>query len=96
MIFTITSGSGTLSVTHTVTDKNGRAETRLTLGSDEEITTVRASVEGLSESVTFTHSAPTNGMVRLVYFLPNDRPARPDRVAALRQLIKDAQQFFCG
>ena len=35
-----------------------------------------------------------NGMVRLVYFLPNDRPARPDRVAALRQLIKDAQQFY--
>ena len=39
-------------------------------------------------------SVNTNGMVRLVYFLPNDRPARPDRVAALRQLIKDAQQFY--
>ena len=36
----------------------------------------------------------TNGMVRLVYFLPNDRPARPERVSALRQLMKDAQQFF--
>ena len=36
----------------------------------------------------------TNGMVRLVYFLPNDRPARPERVMAFRQLIKDAQQFF--
>ena len=35
-----------------------------------------------------------NGMVRLVYFLPNDRPARPDRVVAIRQLIKNAQQFF--
>ena len=35
-------------------------------------------------------------MVRTVYFLPNDRPARPDRVAALRQLIKDAQQFYAG
>ena len=39
-------------------------------------------------------SINTNGMVRLVYFLPNDRPARPDRMAALRQLIKDAQQFY--
>ena len=39
-------------------------------------------------------SVNMNGMVRLVYFLPNDRPARPDRVAALRQLIKDAQQFY--
>ncbi len=39
-------------------------------------------------------SITTNGMVRLVYFLPNDRPARPERALALRQLIKDAQQFF--
>ena len=39
-------------------------------------------------------SINANGMVRLVYFLPNDRPARPDRVVALRQLIKDAQQFY--
>ena len=36
----------------------------------------------------------TNNMVRLVYFLPNDRPARPERVTALRQLIKDAQEFY--
>ena len=39
-------------------------------------------------------SIDTNGMVRTVYFLPSDRPARPDRVAALRQLIKDAQRFY--
>ena len=38
--------------------------------------------------------ANANSMVRLVYFLPSDRPARPDRVAALRQLIKDTQTFF--
>ncbi len=37
-----------------------------------------------------------NSMVRLVYFLPNDRPARPDRVRALRQLIKDAQEFYAN
>ena len=41
-------------------------------------------------------SIDTNGMVRVVYFIPSDRPARPDRVAALRQLIKDAQQFYAG
>lgn len=39
-------------------------------------------------------SINTNGMVRLVYFLPRDRPARTDRVTAIRQLIKDAQQFY--
>ena len=32
--------------------------------------------------------------VRLVYFLPNDRPTRADRVKALRQLIIDVQQFY--
>ena len=32
--------------------------------------------------------------VRLVYFLPKDRPARPDRIEALRQLIVDVQQFY--
>ncbi len=39
-------------------------------------------------------SITTNGLVRLVYFLPNDRPARPERVSAFRQLNKEAQQFF--
>ena len=33
-------------------------------------------------------------IVRLIYFLPNDQPARPDRVTALRQMVKDTQQFF--
>ena len=32
--------------------------------------------------------------VRVIYFLPNDRPARPDRVLALRQLIKETQTFY--
>lgn len=32
--------------------------------------------------------------VRLIYFLPNDRPARPEQVAALRQLIKNVQAFY--
>lgn len=33
-------------------------------------------------------------MVRIIYFLPNDRPARPERVAALRDLIRETQLFF--
>ena len=39
-------------------------------------------------------SITTNGMVRLVYFLPNNRSVRPEKVAALRELIKDTQRFF--
>ncbi len=50
-------------------------------------------------TVEFDDRAPpppidANGMVRTIYFLPNDRPPRPDRVASLRQLIKDTQQFY--
>ena len=96
--FTITSGDGTLTATRTTTDANGRAESLFILGSDRGANTIRASVERVSKSVTFTPTfrpfVNTNGMVRVVYFLPSDRPARPDRVAALRQLIKDAQQFY--
>ena len=43
---------------------------------------------------TFAQGTAPENMVRLVYFLPSDRPARPDRVAALQQLIKDAQTFY--
>ena len=56
------------------------------------IAQLRANPKGQADSDR--PSVNTNGMVRLIYFLPSDRPARPDRVAALRQLIKDAQQLF--
>ena len=32
--------------------------------------------------------------VRVVYFLPKDRPARPERITALQVLIKESQTFF--
>ena len=32
--------------------------------------------------------------VSLIYFLPKDRPARPDRITALQALIQDTQAFF--
>ncbi len=53
VMFTVTSGGGTLSVTSTTTDTDGRAESTLTLGADGE-NTVSASVEGISETVTFS------------------------------------------
>ncbi len=43
---------------------------------------------------SFAQGTLAQPSVRLVYFLPNDRPARPDRIEALRQLIKDAQEFY--
>ena len=51
--FTVTAGGGTLSAATATTDANGRAATRLTLGSDPGTNTVEATVEGL-EPVTFT------------------------------------------
>ena len=51
--FAVTAGGGTLSAATATTDANGRAATRLTLGSDAGTNTVSATVEGL-ESVTFT------------------------------------------
>ena len=56
--FSVTAGGGTLSATTDTTDADGRAATRLTLGSDEETNTVTATVEGLA-AVTFTATAIT-------------------------------------
>ena len=52
--FTITVGDGTLSVTDTITNENGRAQTTLTLGGDFGTETVEVSVEGIAEIATFT------------------------------------------
>ncbi len=35
-------------------------------------------------------------IVRLIYFLPNDRPTQPDIDTKLDKLIKEAQQIFAG
>ena len=51
--FSVTAGGGTLSATTVTTDANGRAVTRLTLGSELGTNTVEATVEGL-KFVTFT------------------------------------------
>lgn len=43
---------------------------------------------------SFAQEVLSDPSVRLVYFLPNDRPARPERITAFQQLIKDAQAFY--
>ena len=47
VMFTVTAGNGTLSVTHTMTDENGRAESRLTLGPNVGTNTVSVSATGM-------------------------------------------------
>ena len=67
--------------------------------SDQSLHTHIPTLQSRGVTVEFDKRLPrpainTNGMVRVVYFVPSDRPARPDRVVALRQLINEAQQFF--
>ena len=51
--FTITAGGGTLSVTSTTTDANGRAQSTLTLGSDQKTNIVSVSAAEIEQPVTF-------------------------------------------
>ena len=57
--FAVTVGGGTLSVTNTTTDVNGRAQTTLTLGSNTGTNTVTVGVQGISQTATFTATATT-------------------------------------
>ena len=59
--FSVTAGGGTLSAATVTTDANGRAATRLTLGSQPGTNTVEATVEGL-EPETFTATAAEQAM----------------------------------
>ena len=55
--FSVTAGDGSLSETSVTTNSRGRAETDLTLGDEPGRNTVRASVSGVSDRVTFTATA---------------------------------------
>ena len=61
--FTVTAGGGTLSVQHTTTDKNGRAESTLTLGSNLGTNTVSVYAVGIRERVRFTAVARKGGVI---------------------------------
>ena len=76
--FTVTAGGGTLSAATATTDANGRAATRLTLGSDAGTNTVSATVEGL-EPVTFTATGQKSPFASLFdLFGGGKRVALPD------------------
>ena len=51
--FAITAGGGTLSVTNTIADANGRAQSILTLGPNPETNTISVSATRIAGSVTF-------------------------------------------
>ena len=43
---------------------------------------------------SFAQKAAPEGMVRLIYFLPNDRPFRPEVVQKMKDEIRNLQTFF--
>ena len=53
VMFAVTGGSGMLNVTTAVTDANGLTETTLTLGNTPGANTVLATVDGITQPVTF-------------------------------------------
>ena len=55
--FTVVAGGGTLSVTNTTTDGNGRAQSLLTLGPNLGTNTVAVSVEGVFQTAVFRAEA---------------------------------------
>ena len=77
--FSVTAGGGTLSAATATTDANGRAATRLTLGSDAGTNTVSATVEGL-ESGTFTATGEESPLASLfdAFLGGGKRVALPD------------------
>ena len=52
--FTVTAGGGTLNFTRAITNKNGAAQSTLTLGPNPGTNTVTVSVTGIQEEQTFT------------------------------------------
>ena len=51
--FAVTTGGGTLSVTNTITDPNGRTQSTLTLGPNLGTSTVQVSADGIEVPATF-------------------------------------------
>ena len=89
--FAVTAGGGTLSSATATTNANGRAATRLTLGSDLGTNMVSATVEGLA-SVTFTAVGQEDPLVSLFdTFLGGGKlVALPDNT----QLLQNAPNPF--
>ena len=58
------------------------------------VSTLFIAIEGHADSNR--SSINTNGMVRLVYFVPSDRHPRSDQAIALRELIKEAHRFYAN
>ena len=96
--FTVITGAGTLSVTHTTTNDKGRAESTLTLGANLEANIVSVSAVGIEQTVTFTAVAgaavdiPDQNLraaVETTLGKAEDDPIAPSEMATLTRLEAD-------
>ena len=94
--FTITAGGGTLSVTSTTTDENGRAKSTLTLGPNLETNSVSVSAAEIEKTVTFTAVAgerviiPDSNLLAAVASTlgkASDAPITPRELVNLTRLV---------
>ncbi len=93
--FTVAAGGGTLSVTHTTTNANGRAESTLTLGPNFGTNTVLASAAGVAGTVTFNAVAEAMGDIPDPNLLaavltalnkPDNDPITPSEIATVTRI----------
>ena len=81
--FAVTAGGGTLSATSVTADANGRAESTLTVGNTAGTNTVRVSVQGISQTITFTATATATPVVTVSPIINRTPQVRDAIVAAL-------------
>ena len=93
--FTVVAGNGTLSVTSTTTNENGRAESALTLGPNLGTNTVQVSAAGIEQPVTFSAVAEAavdipdanlRAAIETTLGKARDDPITPSEMATLTRL----------
>ena len=93
--FNVTAGDGTLSVNRILTDENGRAETRFTLGENIGTTRIEVSADGIEKRVTFNAVAVApvdipdpnlRAEVLTALGKPKHDPISPSEMATLTEL----------
>ena len=96
--FAITAGGGTLSVTNTIADANGRAQSILTLGPNPETNTISVSATRIAGSVTF-HAISDIPFIEYILSIPAGTslihvPLRVTAVDKIEKIIESVGDLY--
>ena len=94
--FRITAGGGSLSTTTATTDAEGRAETILTLGTTAGTNTVEASVQGITNTITFTATAGVQTATTLTRLSGDSQIRTPNSALTEPFVVEVADQHGRG